>query len=160
MLIKNIIEEDFVNYKLPSMFIGTAKCNWKCATEGGFDISLCQNSSLASQPNINIPDNKIYERYIENSLTSAIVIGGLEPILQFNEVLALIQFFRQHDCNDDFVIYTGYYKDEIKDKINLLIPCGNIVMKYGRFIPNSKHRFDEVLGVTLISQNQYSERIC
>jgi hypothetical protein len=32
-------------------------------------------------------------------------------------------------------------------------------MKYGRYIPNNKGRFDKVLGVQLASDNQYAERI-
>ena len=160
MIIKNLIDEDFVNYKRPSMFLGAAYCNWKCAIEGNFDKSVCQNSPLASQPNINIPDEKIYKRYSENLLTNAIVIGGLEPMLQFNEVNALIKYFRSQRCNDDFVIYTGYYIEELTLQIEVLKPLKNIIFKFGRFVPNQEHHYDEVLGVTLASQNQYAERIC
>ena len=35
MKIKNIIEEDFVNYKVPSMFIATSRCDFKCDKECG-----------------------------------------------------------------------------------------------------------------------------
>ena len=41
MLIKDIIDEDFINYKKPSMFIGTVKCDWKCCIEGKFDKKIC-----------------------------------------------------------------------------------------------------------------------
>ena len=35
----------------------------------------------------------------------------------------------------------------------------NIVVKYGRYIPNSESHYDEVLGITLASSNQYAEKI-
>ena len=38
MRVKGIIEEDFVNYKVPSMFINTCFCDFKCCTELGLDV--------------------------------------------------------------------------------------------------------------------------
>ena len=35
----------------------------------------------------------------------------------------------------------------------------NIIIKYGRFIPDSKSRYDNILGITLASDNQYAEEI-
>ena len=60
--------------------------------------------------------------------------------------------------SDDIVIYTGYYKEEIIDKVNLLNQLGNIVIKYGRYIPNQEKHYDGILGVNLASNNQYAER--
>src|SRR5574344_2001816 len=110
MNIKYFIEEDFINYKKPSMFIGMCKCDWKCAKENCFDASLCQNSHLANENDISISCEELHERYINNPITNAIVIGGLEPMLQFKEVFDLIKWFRYKGCNDDFIIYTGYYE--------------------------------------------------
>ena len=62
-------------------------------------------------------------------------------------------------CNDDVVIYTGYYPDEIKDALDVLKGFKNIIIKFGRYIPNRQSRYDEILGVTLASDNQYAERI-
>ena len=42
--------------------------------------------------------------------------------------------------------------------IQRLATYGNVVVKFGRYIPNQKHIFDEVLGVELASDNQYAER--
>ena len=159
MRIKGLQDEDFVNYKKPSMFIGTSICDWKCCTEQCLDKSICQNSSLANSKTIDISADKIYRRYINNPITKAVVIGGLEPILQFSEVLDLIYTFRNNGCFDDFVIYTGYNKEEIADKITLLSKYKNIVIKYGRYIPRQEKHYDEVLGVYLISDNQYAEKI-
>jgi len=159
MLVKMIVDEDFNNYMKPSMMIATCKCNWKCCVEQGLDISICQNSSIAQQKDIDIPVNEIFNRYISNPITKAVVIGGLEPILQFNEVLELIKYFREQKCNDNIVIYTGYYPNEIETQIKQLKEFKNIIVKFGRFIPNSEKRYDEILGITLASKNQYAERI-
>jgi hypothetical protein len=160
MRIKSLIAEDFVNYKNPSMFIGTCFCTWKCCIEANIPLSICQNHEIAKESVINISNESLYQKYIDNSITQSIVIGGLEPMLQFDEVCELIECFRNNDCNDMFVIYTGYYPDEIKDEIETLKKYKNIIIKFGRFIPNKHHRYDDVLGVELASDNQYAERIC
>ena len=162
MLIKNIVEEDFVNYKLPSMFIATCFCDWKCCREQNLDISVCQNSDIAKQPNINMSDREIFERYISNPITKAIVIGGLEPFKQYDDMYNLIELFRSNDCYDTFVIYTGYELDEepIKSKLYNLQSLKNIILKTGRYIPNHKPHFDEILGINLASDNQKGVIIC
>lgn len=101
----------------------------------------------------------IFLRYITNPITKAIVIGGLEPFLQYSDIYDLIFYFRSHECNDDIVIYTGYYKEEIHEQIKLLQQFNNVIVKFGRYIPNQKKHFDEVLGVYLASENQYAEKI-
>ena len=159
MQVKTIIDEDFTNYKNPSMFIATCYCNWKCCIEQDLDNSICQNSEIAKQKNIEISADEIFSRYNSNIITNAVVIGGLEPLLQFDEVHELIKYFRDNNCIDDFVIYTGYYDYEISDKINKLKQFQNIIIKYGRFMPNHQSHYDEVLGINLISNNQYAERI-
>ena len=159
MRIKGLQDEDFVNYKKPSMFIGTSICDWKCCNEQCLDKNICQNSSLANSKTIDVSADEIYRRYINNPITKAVVIGGLEPILQFTEVLDLIYTFRNNGCFDDFVIYTGYYPSEIKHEIEELERCENIIIKFGRFLYNDKPIFDDVLGVTLASSNQYAKRI-
>ena len=160
MLVKNIVEEDFVNYKLPSMFIATCFCDWKCCREQNLNISVCQNSDIAKQPNINISDREIFERYISNPITKAIVIGGLEPFKQFDEVYKLIKYFRNNNCNDTFVIYTGYDKFEILSQIEKLKEFTNIILKTGRYKPNNEPHYDEILGINLVSDNQKGVVIC
>lgn len=115
---------------------------------------------MARMPVKEIPLKSFYDAYINNDITKAIVIGGLEPMLQFDEVLSLIKYFREHNCQDMFVIYTGYYKEEIREKIAQLISYKNIIIKFGRYIPNNAPHFDEVLGINLVSNNQYGEQIC
>lgn len=157
--IKNIKDEAFQDYKKVSMLISTAFCDWKCCLEQNRDKTICQNSKLSEQPIINYSIEKIYNRYIQNELTKAVVIAGFEPFVQPNELLSLIKYFRDNGCNDDIVIYTGYYENEISDMIDILKEFPNIIIKFGRYIINSKSRFDDVLGVTLSSENQYAKKI-
>ena len=79
-------------------------------------------------------------------------------MLQFQELASFINEFRKVS-EDDIVIYTGYYKEELKKEIELLKKYKNIIIKFGRYIPNRKSRYDEVLGITLVSDNQYAEKI-
>ena len=150
-----IIDDDFVNYKVPSMTLMFPYCAFKCG------IDYCQNSALAHGEIINIGISEICRRYINNPITEAIVCQGLEPFDSWEELYNFIWTLRIHfDCHDDVVIYTGYNKDEIMDKIEeLQVLTSNIVVKFGRFIPNQKPHLDEVLGVKLASDNQYAERI-
>lgn len=158
MQFKGITDEDFVNYKHPSMYICTNVCDFKCDRENGG--SCCQNSSLANQDPVCVADELIIERYIGNPITKAVVIAGLEPFDQYNEVLAFIKKLRvDYHCDDTIIIYTGYYKNEILPQIMELQQFQNIIIKYGRYVPNQKRHFDEILGVYLASDNQYAEYI-
>ena len=108
--------EDFSNYKLPSMFIIFPTCDWKCDKECG--VRVCQNGALANTPNININTNIIVEKYLNNPISKAVVCGGLEPLDSWSDLLQFIEKFRVKS-QDDIVIYTGYYKEEIADKIDI-----------------------------------------
>ncbi|MDY0197583.1 MAG: 4Fe-4S cluster-binding domain-containing protein [Tenuifilaceae bacterium] len=158
MIIKQIVDENFQDYKKASMFIVTPTCDFKCLKEQNLDISICQNSSLTDMPDIDISANRIVNRYLSNPITSAIVIGGLEPFLQFNELLELVDEFRLV-TGDDIVIYTGYNLEEIEDEVSILSRYENIIIKFGRYLINSEPIYDEVLGVTLASNNQYAVKI-
>lgn len=157
MQLKGIIIEDFINYKLPSMFLITCSCDWKCCKEAGNNI--CQNMEIVKEKNKNISDEKIFEKYISNPITKAIVVGGLEPFDQFEELHNLIHYFRENNCEDEFVIYTGYYPEEIEGYVYFLKMFKNIIIKFGRYIPNRNNKYDEILGVTLASDNQFARKI-
>ena len=105
MILKEIKDEDFVNYRKPSMFLGFPRCSFKCDIENGKQV--CQNSALATSPDINVPLDEIIERYINNPITEAIVIGGLEPFDTFTQLYKFIKTFR-NVTDDDIVVYTGY----------------------------------------------------
>jgi methylmalonyl-CoA mutase cobalamin-binding subunit len=59
MEIKFLVDEDFVNYKKPSMFIGFPYCTLKCNKDCGQEV--CQNKALLSEPNIEIEVEEIIE---------------------------------------------------------------------------------------------------
>ena len=160
MHVKTIVKEDFVNYKKPSMLIGAVSCNWKCCSDVGKSFELCQNSIWYSSPTAYINDEMLCKDYLGNPLTSAIVFGGLEPLDQFDEIVEFIELLREvFKCEDDVVIYTGYNKDEISDQIDSLRKYKNIIVKFGRYVPNQPAHYDEVLGVYLASDNQYAEQL-
>lgn len=149
-------DEDFVNYKKPSIFIGFPLCSWKCDKECGMQV--CQNSALASANPKKIEVKTIVNRYINNPITSAVVCGGLEPFDTWDDLYGLVTHLRSL-IQDDIVIYTGYYKEEIEEYIDELRVFPNIIIKFGRYIPGCEKHYDEVLGVYLASSNQWGERI-
>ena len=158
MRIKGIIDEDFVNYRKPAMFISTCSCSGKCCTEAGIPLSVCQNHELNKAETINISDQQIIERYLDNDITRSIVFGGLEPFEQFDELHHFIHMLRtKYLCYDDVVIYTGYYPHEIDREITILEDYQNIVVKFGRYKPNHEPHYDEILGVNLASDNQFAQ---
>lgn len=138
------------------MFIGFPTCSWKCDRECGMQV--CQNSALASVPIKNIDFKTIVNRYINNPITSSVVCGGLEPFDTWDDLYWLVTHLRM-STQDDIVIYTGYYKEEIEVYIDELKVFPNIIIKFGRYIPNREKHFDKVLEVCLASDNQYAERI-
>ena len=59
------------------MFLGFSHCTCKCDKEYGKVI--CQNNPLLNSPTITLSKEALCERYLKNPITSAIVMGGLEP---------------------------------------------------------------------------------
>ncbi len=161
MKIINVIAEDFVNYKKPSMYIGFPRCTFKCEKECG--LKVCQNSELVKSPVKDVPAEVLVNFYDGNSITEAVILAGLEPLDSFDDVAALLDAFLEKESYPDIVIYTGYKEDEVKemgyfDKLMEYVNRGfNVVIKYGRFIPNQPHIEDPVLGVELASDNQYAK---
>ena len=156
MVIKGVMAEDFSNYKKPSMFIAFPCCDFKCDRECG--VQVCQNSTLAKALDLDIDINIIVKKYLDNPITKAVVCGGLEPFDSWSDLLLFIEKFREKS-QDDLVIYTGYNKEEITDKINILKRFNNITIKFGRYISGHEKHYDEVLKVELASPNQYAEVI-
>ena len=158
MILKGLRDEDFTQYKKPSMFVIFPSCSFKCCKEGNFPIEVCQNCDLVKAPNIEIDINELVERYMNNPITQAIVCGGMEPFDSWEDLFDFIQMFRK-STNDDVVIYTGFYAHEIEDKIKKLKNFPNIVIKFGRFVVDDSGVFDPVLGITLASSNQMGVKI-
>ena len=159
MKVKGIIFEDFVNYKKPAMTIEFPICkDFKCDKECGQKV--CQNSDLVNSPNEDISIIRIVKTYMENNITNAIVFQGLEPFDSKHDLYQLIKVFREY-TKDDIVIYTRYKEEELDYEIQVLKRLfKNIIIKFGRFIPNQPSYYDETLGVFLASSNQYAKKIC
>ena len=156
MKLIGIIDEDFINYKKTCMTLEFPYCTFKCDREYGRPV--CQNSTLANAPIIDIATEKIIDRYLNNSISEAVCFQGLEPFDSWNELYDFVSKFR-YNCKDDIVIYTGYMEEEIFDKVIILRQYKNITIKFGRFIPNQEKHYDNVLGVWLASDNQYGKKI-
>lgn len=157
MIVKDIIFEDFINYKKPCMTIEFPCCSFKCEKESG--VQCCQNSNIAKSANIEVDVQRIVQLYINNPITQAICCQGLEPFDTVDDLLTLISAFRTK-CDDDIVIYTGYKEEEISNIVHYLAQnYPNIIIKFGRFIPDQSKHYDEVLGIELASDNQYAKQI-
>lgn len=166
MIVKGILFEDFVNFKKPVMYIAFPKCDFKCDKENG--VQLCQNCSLARDPDIEVSNLSVIERYLSNPFTHGVVIGGLEPFDTPEQLLSFVKGFREQ-TSEPIVIYTGYTEYEIetgnfynKDydlnkNIWETIKAYGVIVKFGRFRPNQEKHYDEVLGVYLASDNQYAK---
>ena len=159
MKLKQIVDTDYVNYRLPSMYLATCYCDWKCCSEAGIPITVCQNNPIITMPDIEVPADEILRRYLSNPLSKAFVFAGLEPFKQTDELLRTIAFIREAGCEDNIVIYTGYTEVEIDEAITPLRQFRNIIVKFGRFQPNHQPHYDNILGVHLASDKQYAKRI-
>ena len=156
MIVKRIESEWFQDYRLPSMLVAFPHCSFKCEKEN--EGCCCQNSALATAPNIDVSIDAIVETYMNDHITSAIIMGGLEPFDSWEDLYSLIKAFRER-TNDTIVIYTGYYPNEVREYASKLRELNNIVVKWGRFVPYQNKHWDNILGVKLASDNQYAERI-
>ncbi len=154
MQIIDIVDVDVANYKKTSMFIITPRCSMKCNKDCGKRV--CQNEHLLTENSKDYDNNKLITRYTSNPLTHAVVVGGMEPFDTFESLYNFIKDFRQV-CSDDIVIYSGYNESEIAPLILRLKQFDNIIVKYGRFQPGTTKHYDEILGVSLASDNQYAK---
>ena len=158
--VKGIIWEDTVNYKKISTTLMFPKCSFKCDKENG--VQLCQNWELAAAPSQTVLINPFIRKYMDNKISEAIVLQGLEPLDSLIDVLTVSAGLKDFNCTDDLVIYTGYNKSELPERVIpdliSLVP-GHLIIKWGRYIPNQEPHYDEVLGVYLASDNQYGELI-
>lgn len=156
MVLKGIIDEDFIQYKKASMVVIFPCCTFKCDIDCGEPV--CQNGILASSPSVLCDADSIVKRYLKNPITKAMVASGLEPLDDKDQLFALIKEFRKRS-EDDFVLYTGYMENEKEfvEFCDFIKKNGyrNIIAKVGRFRPNQPHRYDSILNVELASNNQY-----
>ena len=156
MKLKGIIDYDCTNYKEPTLTLEFPYCDFKCDKLNG--CKVCQNGALRNTETLEISGEVIWKMYSENPLTKAFCFQGLEPFDSFMDLMDLIIFIRRDKkCNDPIIIYTGYDKEEEPVVTMFLENYDNIIVKWGRFIMGQEPHYDEVLGVNLASDNQYSE---
>ena len=98
--LKGVVMEDFINYRLPSMFLISSYCDWKCCREGGFSETVCQNNGIINMPTKEFMYSSLFKAYIVNNISKSIVIGGLEPFKQFDEIYGLINYFIWKICSE------------------------------------------------------------
>lgn len=154
MKIKGLTDINFTDYKLPSLYIATPYCSFKCDKECG--RAVCQNSALAHNITYNTASMEIAKIYNDNPITQAIIFGGLEP-MDSNDLLETITDLQLLCQIKRIVIYTGYTEDEVQQRFPEILTIKNLIIKYGRFIPDQPSHFDDILGVNLASPNQYAK---
>lgn len=158
MKLLDIVDYDIVNYKDPAMFLIFSVCKgFKCEKENNED---CPNRALEGMKKVEVSAESVLQRYNNQSLTRAIVCGGLEPFDTPDSLTELVTVLQKHDFSDTLVIYTGYDEGETEtDSVlyNLYMkkPCFDLVVKHGRYIKSLAHlTYDDNLGVSLASRNQ------
>lgn len=157
MKIKYYQNKNLQFYKEPCLFIATNTCDFKCNI--GCQEPVCNYYELACMDDEKIFAFDLCNAFIHNDETKAVVFGGLEPLMSLDYILTFLRLFRENfKCDDVVVIYSGYEKSEVLDKIEQLKSFPNIIMKFGRKLKNQSKKFDELLGV-YIDENQYTERI-
>ena len=158
MKLKGIIDYDMVNYKEPTLTLLFNHCDFKCDKLNG--CKICQNSTLAQEPDIDVSGAQIWKLYTDNPLTKAFCLQGLEPFDSFMDLIDFISFIRIYKrCDDPIIIYTGYNKGEDWIAENAVRKYNNIIVKWGRYIMGQEPHLDPILGVKLASDNQYAELI-
>lgn len=138
------------------MFIIMPYCNGKCNRDAGRVV--CQNEHLEGSDIQEISSLYLVKRFMNNPITKAVVLGGREPFDSWGDLVYFLKVLREN-TDEDLVIYTGYYKEEILEKVNYLKNFKNIIIKFGRYIPGSESVYDPVLGINLSSNNQRAEKI-
>ena len=140
------------------MLIATHSCDYKCLVEKNLPLDICQNSHLSMCETKSEEVEILIKRFNDNLLSDCIIFAGLEPMLQFEEIVNFIKEFRRTN-SEDIILYTGYYENEVLDKLNILSKFENIIIKFGRYDNSLSSNFDNVLKVELISKNQYAKKI-
>lgn len=150
---------DFVNNKNVTFIIYSGiSCTFKCCKD---NPQICQNSALSKSPKIRSSIKSIIQQYNKQDIAKNITFQGLEVLDNIKQLLWFIYYFRQTN-NDDIYIWTGYTEEECEDFIYLIkniMKFPNIIIKFGRYIPNQQAHYDDTLGVNLASNNQYAIKI-
>jgi len=155
----DVNETDFINYKESTFMIYSGiSCTFKCDKENGTQI--CQNWGIRNNKRIKTSIEGLINKYLNQNISKSISFQGLEPLDNLFQLLCFIYRFRIK-CDDPIIIWTGYTEEECDSLIQLIksMNLKNIIIKFGRYIPGQKSHYDEILGIRLSSDNQYSKMI-
>ena len=144
------INETFNDYKKTGLYIAFTKCKLNCFG--------CQNIELKDKIPLEIDVDDLSKFIINNPIIDSIICSGLNPMDSFLELQMLIHKIRRFS-KMDIVIYTGYKEKDLDWQIISLKQYPNIIIKFGEYIKERDYIFDEVLQVTLASDNQYAKKI-
>lgn len=139
------------NYKKISMYLPLGNsCIWKCK-----DCFNKHYKNMKKEDLLETTTDDIIEEYLANPFVEALIISGLEPFDNFDQIYKFIMDFREV-LDHDIVIYSGYEKREVNDLLVQLYPFDNIIYKFGRYKPSLPPVFNDDLKITLASENQYT----
>lgn len=159
MLVTEITDNDTRFYKKPSLYVATAKCSFKCDRECGEPI--CSEYSKAGVRGIHYTPKQILNKYISSLHAEALVFGGMEPFDSAIDLYLCIKEFRAAYQNVPIIIWSGYTPDELNELgfLTPLLQFPNIIIKFGRYVPDDKPHYDQLLGVRLASRNQRAYKL-
>jgi hypothetical protein len=150
------------DYKLNALYIPIGvTCDFKCVKEAkakGLEFMECHNHEFINKEKYEMSTDEVLTKIQGNPFIECIILSGLEPMDCFKSVSDFISEFREKS-DMEIVIFTGYYANEVTDKLKTLKRYDNITFKFGRYDPSAKPRYDEVGKVTLISGNQYFSKL-
>lgn len=135
-------------------------CTWKCKN------CINRQHTFKNSNKYHISEYEIGEIikiYKKNILVESLILAGLEPFDNPHDLRRLIGVFRD-SISDDIIIYTGYDNDdidtnkELKMLLQEILKYDNILVKFGRYIEGKDKIYDNVLGIELASDNQWTFR--
>ena len=141
MQLKKIEETKTLYNNELSLYLIASSCKWKC--------KICPNAHYSRFETVDIPNTDILQKFKSDDNLKAIVIGGLEPMDQMNDLRGFIfdarKFFEPGD-RPKIVIYTGYEMDELNKMhysglASELMQYGNAMVIAGRNIWKTKKKF-------------------
>lgn len=149
--------DDTTDYKDTSLLLVFPTCKGKC--EG------CQNWRLFNTESKKYSLKSIIDLYKNMETHKAIVCAGLEPFDSFIELKVLFEEILKLNKITDFIIYTGYEKEEISFLVDELLKIfkknstyseNKLIIKYGRYDKNKSEKwYSDSLDVDLATNNQY-----
>lgn len=156
----DVKSDNITDYIKTSLLLVFPYCSGKCKGCQNYELQK-KGDSLKKQFKI----DSIISYYDSLTTHEAIVCAGLEPFDSFNDLYLLVEnLFSDENRNIDFVIYTGYYKEEIENLVNNMIKLlkdnnKSLIIKYGRYDETDiKEWKSNILGVKISTKNQYIEK--